>query len=82
MSDLHVAGKTGTIDEFTGAWFIGYVEPKAGFRKESNRIVIGIWLGNDTPIKSDGLYGGTAPADIFNSVVKDIYRHTNYLAAE
>ena len=82
LSQLSIAGKTGTIDEFGGAWFIGYVEPLGGFANVSSRLVIGVWLGNDIPKKIDGLYGGTAPADIFNAVVKDIYRHTRYLAAK
>lgn len=79
---LKIAGKTGTIDGFTGAWFIGYVEPLGGFVDAGDRLVIGVWLGNDTPKKIDGLYGGTAPAAVFNSVVRAIYRHTDYLVAD
>ena len=78
LPKLLIAGKTGTIDDFTGAWFIGYAEPKNGFAKVSNRLVIGVWIGNDIPKKSPGLYGGTAPARVFNELVRDISEYTRY----
>lgn len=75
---LSIAGKTGTIDGFTGAWFIGYAEPKQGFVNAADRLVIGVWMGNDIPTPSQGLYGGTEPARVFNNLLRDISRHTHY----
>jgi penicillin-binding protein 1A len=35
--DAHLAGKTGTTDKYTDAWFIGY----------SPRITVGVWVGRN-----------------------------------
>ncbi len=41
---VHLAGKTGTTDDYTDAWFVGF----------SPRITVGVWVGRDlkTPIGS------------------------------
>ena len=61
----HVAGKTGTGDEFVDAWFLGY----------TSDIVIGVWVGNDRP--RPGVYGGTAPAKAFNAILRDLLQYTD-----
>ncbi|MHB0968550.1 MAG: penicillin-binding protein 1A [Thermoanaerobaculia bacterium] len=46
------AGKTGTTNGFTDAWFVGY----------STDYAVGVWVGYDDPIRSLG--GGATGADI------------------
>tara|TARA_Y100001934_G_scaffold248108_1_gene308462 strand:+ start:115 stop:408 length:294 start_codon:yes stop_codon:yes gene_type:complete len=65
-TDLMVAGKTGTGDEFVDAWFVGYTPD----------LVMAVWIGNDVPRGMPGVYGGTAPAETFNAVLSDLLRHT------
>jgi penicillin-binding protein 1A len=56
-----VAGKTGTTDEHTNAWFVGYTPTLA----------TAVWMGNpdaDVPMRNVGgitVYGGTYPARIW-----------------
>ncbi len=63
---VHVAGKTGTGDEFTDAWFIGYTAD----------LVIGVWFGNDTPRTMPELYGAAGPARAFNGILTRLARFT------
>ena len=37
MLDWPLAGKTGTVDEYTDAWFVGY-DPD---------VTVGVWVGHD-----------------------------------
>ena len=49
--DGFTAGKTGTSQDYRGAWFIGFNEA----------LVVGVWVGNDdAPMKR--VVGGTLPA--------------------
>ncbi|NKC15136.1 MAG: hypothetical protein GKR94_23975 [Gammaproteobacteria bacterium] len=64
---LLIAGKTGTGDAFVDAWFVGY----------SPDLVIGIWMGNDTPRTMHGLFGGVGPARAFNRLMSDIVEYTD-----
>ncbi len=60
------AGKTGTTQDFTDAWFIGYTP----------QLVAGCWVGFDDPrIKFGGWYGqgGRAAAPIWARFMKDVY---------
>lgn len=66
---LEVAGKTGTGDGFTDAWFIGYTAD----------VVIGVWLGNDRPRSMPRLYGGTGPARVFNRIARDLVQYTGVM---
>ncbi len=63
----HLAGKTGTGDNFVDAWFVGYTAD----------LVIGVWIGNDKPVAMPGVYGGTAPAAAFNRILGDLLRFTD-----
>lgn len=65
-SRIHVAGKTGTGDEFTDAWFMGYTAD----------LVIGVWFGNDTPKTMPELYGAAGPARTFNGILSRLARFT------
>lgn len=69
---LEVAGKTGTGDAFTDAWFIGY----------TSELVVGVWMGNDVPRSMPGLYGGTGPARVFNRITRDLVDYTRAFATE
>ncbi|MCP3889471.1 MAG: hypothetical protein GY702_11465 [Desulfobulbaceae bacterium] len=68
--ELIVAGKTGTGDNFVDAWFIGY----------TSDLVIGVWLGNDTPVEMNGVYGGSSSARVFNDILKKITSYTDIAA--
>ena len=60
------AGKTGTTQDFTDAWFIGYTP----------QLVAGVWVGFDDPrIKFGGWYGqcGKAAAPIWGRFMQGVY---------
>ncbi|MYG53396.1 MAG: hypothetical protein F4204_13930 [Rhodospirillaceae bacterium] len=63
---VYVAGKTGTGDEFTDAWFMGYTAD----------LVIGVWFGNDNPRTMPELYGAAGPARSFNGILTRLARFT------
>jgi len=60
--NLDLAGKTGTTNENTDAWFIGY----------TSNLVIGVYVGHDEP-KTLGKYetGGKTALPIFKSFIKN-----------
>ena len=59
-----IAGKTGTTNNFTDAWFVGYTPD----------YICGIYIGNDDPSVSlgDKQAGGRIAAPIWKDVMKDI----------
>jgi penicillin-binding protein 1A len=59
---VYTAGKTGTTQDFRDAWFVGYA---AGD-------IIAVWVGNDDNKPMDKVFGGTVPAEIFQSIAKDL----------
>jgi penicillin-binding protein 1A len=58
-----LAGKTGTTNGYTDAWFIGF----------SPEYTIGVWVGYDDPSRSLG--GGATGADIALPIWVDIFQH-------
>lgn len=74
---LHAAGKTGTTNNYTDAWFMGYVP----------NLVTGVWVGFDDPkvVLGSGATGGKVAApiwrDIMNHAVK-IYPHGPWVEPE
>lgn len=65
-----IAGKTGTSQDFRDAWFVGY----------SADYIAGVWVGNDDNSPTNGVTGGTLPADIWADAMQDI--HTGLLRAQ
>tara|TARA_Y100001970_G_C14221369_1_gene852893 strand:+ start:334 stop:2553 length:2220 start_codon:yes stop_codon:yes gene_type:complete len=67
------AGKTGTTNSKTDAWFVGFT-PK---------ITIGVWVGMDDPsmVLGKKQYGSRAALPIFAKTIKEIYNrgYFNYL---
>lgn len=57
-----LAGKTGTTNGYTDAWFIGF----------SPEFTVGVWVGYDDPSKSLG--GGATGADIALPIWIDIFK--------
>lgn len=59
------AGKTGTTDTYTDAWFIGYTP----------QIVAGVWMGYDQlqPILPHNAGGGRIAAPAWTAFMKDVY---------
>ncbi len=62
-----IAGKTGTTNGYTDAWFIGF----------SPEYTVGIWVGYDDPSRSLG--GGSTGADIALPIWIDIYKQFDAL---
>ena len=64
------AGKTGTTNRKTDAWFIGFTP----------HITIGIWVGIDDPEMKlgDKQYGSNAALPIFAKTINEIYNLGNY----
>ncbi len=63
------AGKTGTTQNFTDAWFAGFTP----------RIVAIVWIGfDDARIKYPGGYGGTAALPIWGDFMASVYRAKKY----
>ncbi len=58
----HVAGKTGTTNDYLDAWFIGY----------SSNLVVGVWVGNDDHGKPIGRLetGGRAALPIWKDFME------------
>ncbi|MAV63949.1 MAG: hypothetical protein CMG00_02035 [Candidatus Marinimicrobia bacterium] len=63
-----VAGKTGTTNNFTDAWFVGFTP----------QIAIGVWVGMDNPAVSINKYGSQAALPIFAESIKKIYDFGEY----
>jgi len=66
LSEVDVAGKTGTTNGRVDAWFVGYTLPEG---KEPS-VVTGVWVGHDdnTPLVSGS--GGKTAAPIWSDVMK------------
>jgi len=59
------AGKTGTTNAYTDAWFVGYTP----------RLACGVWLGHDDPAFSlgAGMAGGKAALPVWAEFMRDSY---------
>jgi len=69
------AGKTGTTQNYTDAWFVGY----------TTALSSAVWVGFDNPSKklSKGFqYGGTVCAPIWGRMMSDISRKFSHLNSE
>ena len=68
------AGKTGTTDSKTDAWFVGFTP----------QITMGVWIGMDNPAISLGKkqFGSTAALPIWATTMKDIYDQGDYYINE
>jgi len=64
------AGKTGTTNSKTDAWFVGFTP----------QIAIGVWIGLDDPSMTlgDKQYGSSAALPIFAKSIKAIYEKGSY----
>jgi penicillin-binding protein 1A len=62
--DLPAGGKSGTTNDYTDVWFVGY----------THELVAGFWMGFDNPqtIKSNA-QGGTLVAPAWASFMKEVY---------
>jgi penicillin-binding protein 1A len=56
LSRGHVAGKTGTTQNYRDAWFVGYTD----------NLVTGIWMGNDDDTPMNRVSGGRYPARLWH----------------
>ena len=63
LDNTEVAGKTGTTNGYTNAWFIGYTGNYVG----------AIWFGNDDTAPMENMTGGTLPAQTWHEVME--YAH-------
>jgi 1A family penicillin-binding protein len=58
--DGFAAGKTGTTEDHRDAWFIGFTD----------KLVVGVWVGNDDRSPMKGVTGGSLPAHIWKSFIE------------
>ncbi|MEO8908744.1 MAG: PBP1A family penicillin-binding protein [Gemmatimonadaceae bacterium] len=71
-ASIPVAGKTGTTNENTDAWFIGLTPD----------LVAGVWLGFDKPISmGKGIAGGSLAAPVWGKMVASYYASEPQLVA-
>ena len=56
----HIAGKTGTTDDWRDAWFLGFTPS----------IVTGVWIGNDDNSAMSRVTGGRYPAIIWHDYME------------
>jgi len=62
LSNMPVAGKTGTTSDNFDAWFVGYTPYYVG----------GVWIGNDLQIKLE--VGSAASATLWNKVMEEVHK--------
>jgi len=64
------AGKTGTTNSKTDAWFVGFTP----------QLTIGVWVGLDDPsmVLGEKQYGSSAALPIFAKAIKSIYEKGSY----
>ena len=60
--EYYIGGKTGTSQNYSDAWFVGYTDG----------IVIGIWIGNDDNTSMGRTTGGTLPSILWKNIVKNL----------
>ena len=64
--DHPAGGKTGTTNDGTDVWFIGY----------TSDLVAGVWMGFDKPQKiKANAQGGILAAPVWTSFMNEVYRH-------
>jgi penicillin-binding protein 1A len=63
LDNTEVAGKTGTTNGYTNAWFIGYTGNYCG----------AVWYGNDDTTPMEKMTGGTLPAATWHDIMQ--YAH-------
>jgi len=70
---VQIGGKTGTTDDYTDAWFIGY----------SPELVCAVWVGNDDyRNEMYRMFGGNLPAEIFGAMMKKVYSRQTHMEGE
>lgn len=63
-SRIPMAGKTGTTDDGTDVWYVGFTP----------EVVTAVWVGFDTPkTLGAGAYGGAVAAPIWGDMMRDLY---------
>ncbi len=60
LSHGHVAGKTGTSQNYRDAWFIGYTD----------RLITGVWMGRDDSTAMKRVSGGGYPARLWRAYME------------
>lgn len=63
LSNMPVAGKTGTTSDMKDAWFAGYTPYYTAV----------VWIGHDEP-KAMSFTGGSYPAKLWKAVMQDIHK--------
>ena len=61
LSRGHAAGKTGTTQNYRDAWFIGYTD----------KLVTGVWMGNDDDTPMQRVTGGKYPAQFWHDYMNE-----------
>jgi len=61
-------GKTGTSQDYRDAWFIGF----------AGNLVVGVWVGNDDFTAMKGVTGGSLPAEIWATFMRDAIKQEGF----
>ena len=61
LSRGRTAGKTGTTQNYRDAWFMGY----------SDKLITGVWMGNDDATPMRGVTGGKYPAQLWHNYMNE-----------
>ena len=56
----YIGGKTGTSQNYSDAWFIGY----------TNDMIVGVWVGNDDNTSMGDTTGGSLPSILWKKIVQ------------
>jgi len=73
LNDTALAGKTGTTDRYTDAWFIGF----------SPSLCVGVWVGNDdNTTLGRGEEGAAAALPIWQEFFRNVIEDAKKKAAE
>ena len=62
LSHGHSAGKTGTTQNYRDAWFMGY----------SDKLITGVWMGNDDATPMHNITGGKYPAQLWHDYMENV----------
>ncbi len=63
----HLAGKTGTTDDWRDAWFLGFTPS----------VITGVWVGNDDNSSMSRITGGRCPAVIWHDYMVTVLEEFN-----
>ncbi len=65
---IRAYGKTGTSQSYRDAWFVGF----------AGNLVVGVWVGNDNSRPMKGVTGGSLPAEIWGTFMRQAIQQPGF----